>query len=245
MSIVGAVLDGTDRAAAILDTGAALRRRIAVARAKLPPFQLGPDGRILEWFKPYQEAEPGHRHVSHLVALYPFDLITRQTPELFDAARKTLDFRLAHGAANCSWSRAWMISFYARLGDGETAHQQHVGLLQHSTQPNLFNNIPMFQIDGNLAATAGVCEMLLQSHERVPGTAPTQPLFVLHFLPALPKAWPSGSVKGLRGRGGFTVDLRWDHGRVTSYRVRSAQPRDVTIRLNGELQVVRSEALGS
>jgi alpha-L-fucosidase 2 len=245
MSIVRVVLDATDRAAAILDTGAALRRRIAIARAKLPPIRLGPDGRILEWFKPYQEAEPGHRHVSHLLGLHPFDLITRQTPELFDAARKTLDFRLAHGAANCSWSRAWMVSFFARLGDGEAAHQQTLALLRHSTQPNLFNNIPLFQIDGNLAATAGVCEMLLQSHERVPGKEPAHQEFVLNFLPALPKAWPSGSVQGLRARGGFTVDLHWDHGRVSSYRLRSATPRDATIRLNGEQKVVRSEAPGT
>jgi alpha-L-fucosidase 2 len=241
MSIVRAVLDATDRAAAILGKGEATRRRIEAARRKLPPLRLGPDGRVLEWLKPCQEAEPGHRHISHLVGLYPFDLITRQTPELFEGARRTLNHRLQHGGGGVSWSRAWMVAFFARLGDGEAARQHCLALLRQSTLPNLFNNVPLFQMDGNSGGTAGLCEMLLQSHERVPGTSPAQQQFILHLLPALPKDWNTGSVKGLRARGGFVVDLQWHHDRVVAYRIHSQTPRQATIRLNGEEKVVTAE----
>ena len=126
-----------------------------------------------------------------------------------------------------------MINFFARLGDGEAAHQHCLALLRESTLPNLFNNVPMLQIDGNFGGTAGLCEMLLQSHERVADANPAQQEFVLHLLPALPKAWATGSVHGLCARGGFTVDIEWRDGRVVSYRVMSASPRPVTVRVNG------------
>lgn len=233
-SIVSAVLDATDRAAAILRTGEATRRRIQAARAKLAPIRLGPDGRILEWSQPYKEAEPGHRHMSHLIGLHPFDLITPQTPELFEGARKTLNYRLQHGSGGIGWSRAWMINFFARLGDGEAAHQHCLALLRESTLPNLFNNVPMLQIDGNFGGTAGLCEMLLQSHERLADAGPAQQEFILHLLPALPRAWATGSVKGLCARGGFTVDMEWRNSRVVTYRIESATPRPVIVRCNGQ-----------
>lgn len=241
MSIVRAVLDATERAATILDTDKRLRHRITAARTKLPPLKTGPDGRILEWIEPYREAEPGHRHVSHLIGLYPFDLISRQAPALFDGAGKTIDFRIQNGSGNFGWSRAWMISFFARLQHGEAARDHYLALLRESTQGSLLNTIPLYQIDGNFGATAGLCEMLVQSHERIPGAGPADQTFIIQLLPALPQAWADGSVKGLSARGGFTVDLEWQSGRVVSYRLQSAEPRDVTIRVNGEMKTVKSE----
>lgn len=241
MSLVRALFDATDRAAAILKADEPMRQRLAAARAKLPPLKLGPDGRILEWAESYAEAEPGHRHMSHLVGLHPFDLITPATPELFAGARKVLEYRLAHGGGGTGWSRAWIINFFARLQDGDAAREHYLALLRRSTLPNLFDNCPPFQIDGNFGGCAGLVEMLLQSHERVPGSGPAEQEFVLHLLPALPKAWASGSVKGLRGRGGFTVDIVWKDGKATHYRITSAEPREVKVRVNGEIRTVRSK----
>jgi alpha-L-fucosidase 2 len=235
MSIVRAIFDATDSAAAILGTDDAMRRRIAVARGKLPPLKLGSDGRILEWAEPYVEAEPGHRHMSHLMGLHPFDLITRQTPELFAGARKTIDYRLAHGGGGTGWSRAWMISFFARLQDGDEAYHHYLELLRRSTLPNLFDNCPPFQIDGNFGGAAGFCEMLLQSHERVTGSGPAEQKFVIHLLPALPKAWPDGSVKGLCARGGFTVDMTWKNGKLTHANIHSTQDGECQVRGNNKV----------
>jgi len=241
MSLVRAIFNATERAAAILGTDEALRQRIAAARARLPPVKVGPDGRILEWAEPYQEVQPGHRHVSLLVGLHPFDLITPATPELFAGARKVLDYRLAHGGGGTGWSRAWMICFFARLQDGDAARDHYLTLLRRSTLPNLFDVCPPFQIDGNFGGCAGLAEMLLQSHERAAGSGVGEQQFVLHLLPALPKAWPSGEVTGLRARGNFTVDLAWKDGQLTTYRIRSPEPREVQVRVNGEVKTVKAE----
>ena len=241
MSLVRAIFDATDRAAAILGKDEKTRKRIAEATAKLPPLKLGPDGRILEWAEPYEEAEPGHRHVSHLVGLHPFDLITPATPELFAGARKVLDYRLAHGGAGTGWSRAWTVNFFARLQDGDAAREHYRALLSRSTMPNLLDTHPPFQIDGNFGGTAGLAEMLLQSHERTPGSKPAEQQFVITLLPALPKAWSSGSVKGLRARGSTEAAFDWKDGKVTSYRLTSASVRQVPVRVNGELRTVNTE----
>ena len=239
-SLVRAIFDATDRAAAILGTDKAMRQRIAKATANLPPLKIGADGRLLEWAEPYQEAEPGHRHMSHLVGLHPFNLITPATPELLAAARKVLEFRLAHGGGGTGWSRAWIVNQFARLRDGDAAREHCLALLRRSTLPNLFDNCPPFQIDGNFGACAGLAEMLLQSHERTEDRGPKaedggrESAFLLDLLPALPKAWASGSVKGLRARGGCEVDIAWQDGKVTAYRIRSKEPHEVAVRVNGE-----------
>jgi len=237
MSIVRALFAATTRASTTLGTGEEIRKRIAAATAKLPPIRIGPDGRILEWAEPYPETQPGHRHVSHLIGLHPFDLINPATPDLFAAARKTIDARLAAGGAGTGWSRAWTINFFARLRDGDTAATHCTELLRRSTLPNLFNSHPPFQIDGNFGTTSGVCEMLLQSHVR-----DQHDRFIIDLLPALPKSWSEGSVTGLRARGGVTVDLKWRNGKLESATLTPDQDGPLNIRLAGKIKTLKGKA---
>lgn len=189
-----------------------------------PGIRLGTDERILEWDREYEEPEKGHRHMSHLYAFHPGAAITkRENPEYFEAVKKTLDYRLANGGAGTGWSRAWLINFSARLLDGEMAYEHIQKLLSTGLYNNLFDAHPPFQIDGNFGYTAGVAEMLLQSHEEG----------VISVLPALPKAWPSGEVKGMKARGGFTLDFNWEEGEVKTVRLHSAKGQKVVLFADG------------
>ena len=229
MSIVRAVLDATDRSSAILGTDADPRRQISATRAKLPAIKTGADGRILEWAQAYQEKEPGHRHISHLVGLHPFDLISPATPDLMNGARKVLDGRISKGGGGTGWSRAWIINFFARLRDGDQSREHYLTLLRRSTLPNLFDTHPPFQIDGNFGACAGLAEMLVQSHERKADSS-----FIIDLLPALPSAWSEGKATGLRARGGYAVDVEWKNGKVTHHRIRGDAEREVDVRRRRE-----------
>jgi alpha-L-fucosidase 2 len=212
---------------------AAFRARLAYALRRLPPIRVGKHGQIMEWREDYEEAEPGHRHISQLFALHPGELIDKhRTPELAAAARRTLERRLAHGGGHTGWSRAWIINFFARLGDGDTAYGHIRELLATSTYPNLLDCHPPFQIDGNFGATAGVAELLLQSHGGV-----------IELLPALPAAWPDGEVTGLRARGAFGVDLAWRGGRLQQATVRAGSSGTCRIRSALPLRVCDDEGV--
>jgi alpha-L-fucosidase 2 len=198
--------------------------KLDAARARLIPYQVGKYGQLQEWSIDFDEATPGQRHMSHMYPLYPGSQITpRSTPDLAKAARVSLERRLANGGAYTGWSRAWAINFWARLGDGDRAWESLSMLMQHSTNINLFDTHPgakgpIFQIDGNFGTTAAIAEMLLQSHETI------------DLLPALPSAWSSGQVKGLRARAGAQVDLRWSAGKAVECDVRPTSSGDFLFR---------------
>ncbi|MBT8037011.1 MAG: glycoside hydrolase family 95 protein [Verrucomicrobiae bacterium] len=210
--IITEVLTNTLAAAKVLGINDTLTKEITSALLKLDTGQhIGPDGRLLEWDRPRPEAEIGHRHLSHLYGFHPGTSITHEkTPQLLKATKNSIDTREKNGSVGTGWSRAWAINIYARLRDGNTAHYHLREMLRTQTMNNGFNSIfgierQTFQIEANLGATAGVAEMLLQSHGGF-----------IHLLPALPQAWPNGTIKGLRARGGHHIDITWKKGKLTA-----------------------------
>tara|TARA_R110000868_G_scaffold108065_1_gene295320 strand:+ start:25945 stop:28347 length:2403 start_codon:yes stop_codon:yes gene_type:complete len=209
--------------------------QISATMKRLPRTKVGSNGTIQEWYEDYEEVEPGHRHISHLFGLYPSAEISPETPDLFEAAEKTIERRLSDGGGQTGWSRAWIVNFYARLGNGEKAHDHLRGLIGEQLGPNLFDLHPpgIFQIDGNFGGTAGIAEMLIQSH--VPGK--------IYLLPALPEQWKNGKVEGLKARGNFEVDMEWEDGIVTVARITSLVAGEVEVLAGDKSELINIQPL--
>ncbi|SJZ60658.1 alpha-L-fucosidase 2 [Chitinophaga eiseniae] len=202
------------------------------AKNNLLQPQIGEDGRVLEWAKPYPEKEPGHRHMSHLYALYPGNAFNEtQTPQYLNAARKSIEYRLQHGGAQTGWSAAWVTNMWARLKNGPEALKAFNIILADKSAYNLFNLHPPFQIDGNFGATAGIAEMLLQSHESM-----------ITLLPALPAAWKNGMVNGLCARGGFVVNISWKEEKLAAATLHATKGGGCQVRYRDQIVVLNTEA---
>ncbi|MDP4270562.1 MAG: glycoside hydrolase family 95 protein, partial [Bacteroidota bacterium] len=209
------------------------RQQVIAKRNKLLPYKIGSRGQLQEWMRDYQEEDPHHRHTSHLFGLHPGrDISPLKTPELAQAANRTFELR---GDGGTGWSKGWKINFAARLLDGNHAYKMIREILNYvdptkggtgGTYPNFFDAHPPFQIDGNFAATAGVSEMLLQSH-----------LGEVHLLPALPKAWPAGEISGLKARGNFEVNISWSNHKLAKASVKSVKGNQCTIRTDIPVEI--------
>ncbi len=234
MEIIWDLFTNLIKSSLVLDTDEEFRNLLIFKRSKLLPLKVGSQGQLLEWYKEFQETDPKHRHASHLYGLYPGTQITPATPELFGAAKKTLAIR---GDGGTGWSRGWKINWWARLLDGDHAYKLIRQLLTYvsgtkgsmtggGTYPNFFDAHPPFQIDGNFAGTAGMAEMLIQSH-----------LGPIQLLPALPSKWKKGSVQGLVARGAFEVGMKWDKNELTQGSVKSLQGHECILQSSVPLKV--------
>jgi alpha-L-fucosidase 2 len=235
--IIRDLFNNVIEASTILGVDAELRAQLQIMRSRIAPNQIAKHGQLQEWLEDKDKPDNKHRHVSHLWGIYPGQDITWQNTNFFNAARQSLLYR---GDEATGWSMGWKINLWARFLDGDHAlvilqnllqpvKAQDVSTTGGGMYPNLFDAHPPFQIDGNFGATAGIAEMLLQSHIRDPSGN-----YVLHLLPALPKAWPNGRAQGLRARGGYEVDLAWKDGRLKSFSIRSNTQKTCRVMFGGK-----------
>ena len=223
--IIAEVFDNVLQASTVLGIEDEFTKEIKAKREKLfPGVVVGKDGRILEWNDDYDELEKGHRHISHLYALHPSDQITAATNKAFNAAQKTIDYRLEYGGAGTGWSRAWMINMNARLLNAKSAEENIRKFLQISIADNMFDEHPPFQIDGNFGYTAGVAELLMQSHEEF-----------IRILPALPSNWKTGKIKGLKARGNIEVGIEWKDGTLEKVTLKSKNNKICKLNYKGNI----------
>ncbi len=226
IEIIGGTLRNYIETENILGINPEDKRKAEETLKKLPPLKVGKNGCLQEWLYDYGEPEPGHRHISHAFALYPDNMITEATPELFDAIRNTLHRRLSFGGGHTGWSRAWLINLFARLKDGKNTYEHIRLLLEKSTHTNLFDIHPPFQIDGNFGGAAGIAESLLQSHEEY-----------ISLLPAA-KDGLTGSFTALKARGNITVSANFSDSKVTSFTLSSPEDKTVKVKANGNMYEV-------
>jgi alpha-L-fucosidase 2 len=245
-SIVWGLLTNTAQAAAVLGTDSDFRKKVESTRDRIRPPQIGKHGQIMEWGGDWDNPKDDHRHVSHLFALHPgHEIHPISTPELAEAAKVTLKQR---GDDGTGWSLAWKINFWGRLRDGDHALKLMSNQLRYTEQlktvmqgaggtyPNLFDAHPPFQIDGNFGFVSGVNELLLQSQDRyIDPKSPNEDRYYIDLLPALPAEWATGEIRGLRARGGFTIDLAWTAGQLSTAVVRSEKGGTAKIRYAGRV----------
>lgn len=223
------LFDDFEMASEALQINDAFTQAVGDAKGKLLETRIGSDGRIMEWAQEFPEAEPGHRHISHLFAVHPGSQINLlQTPELAEAASKSMDYRISHGGGHTGWSSAWLISQYARLHRAEKARESLDKVLEKSLNPNLFTQCPPSQIDANFGTTAGIAEMLLQSHIYEQGA------YTIQLLPSLPEGWKNGKFSGLKARGGFEVSVEWKDGVMVRAEIKSLLGNPFRVWYRGE-----------